>query len=120
MRLRDIHITIRNKYSSALLDKNPVGKIVGMAIWPFILLHTQLEDPERTENHEKIHLVQQLELLFIGFAIWYTINFLYKYCVKQFSVNKAYMRTIFEREAYMHEDDPDYLKTRRLWSFLKY
>ncbi len=91
-----------------------------ITIWPFIILKDKnLQYDEVVINHEKIHLKQQLELLWIIYFIWY---------LAEFSINllrygdfmRSYYQISFEKEAYANEHDPDYLKKRRIWGFLKY
>ncbi|WP_338152382.1 hypothetical protein [Psychroserpens jangbogonensis] len=70
-------------------------------------------------NHEKIHLRQQLELLIIVFYLWYSIEFLIRLLVYG-NWKKAYKNISFEREAYVNEKDPNYLKLRPLWNFINF
>ena len=56
-----------------------------------------------TLNHEKIHTKQQIELLFIGFFIVYFFEWIFK----------GYRNISFEKEAYRHEMNLDYLKERK-------
>ena len=67
-------------------------------------------------NHESIHTAQQRELLFIGFYLWYVIEWL---CllVKCRSGIMAYFNIRFEKEAYNHQNDLDYLKRRRRYRY---
>ncbi|WP_332006943.1 hypothetical protein [Gaetbulibacter sp. NE] len=70
-------------------------------------------------NHERIHLQQQIELLIIPFFVIYGFEFLIRLLqYKRWSL--AYRNISFEREAYFQEAQLDYLKYRRLYSFLKY
>lgn len=63
-------------------------------------------------NHELIHSAQQKELLWIPFYIIYLIEWLFRFC--QFrSWHKAYMNISFEKEAYKHGNDLNYLKSRK-------
>lgn len=70
-------------------------------------------------NHERIHTMQQRELLFIPFYILYIIEWMVR-LVMYGNRKKAYFNISFEREAYRHGHDLDYLKNRRLYSWLKY
>lgn len=67
-------------------------------------------------NHERIHTAQERELLFIGFYIWYVIEWL---CllVKYRDRMKAYYNIRFEKEAYHHQNDLEYLKHRRHYHY---
>lgn len=63
-------------------------------------------------NHEYIHTLQQREMLYIGFAVWYYIEWLYRSIQKR-SFMKGYYAIYFEREAYAMEHDLDYRYHRR-------
>ncbi len=95
-------------------------KITGITLFPFIFLRS-LKDKENRElvNHERIHLRQQLELLIVFFYIWYLIEYLYRY-YQYGNWFMAYRQISFEREAYAKEEDFEYLKQRKLFSFWKY
>jgi hypothetical protein len=95
-------------------------KINGIALFPIILLKKKeyLKDKSLV-NHEKIHLRQQLEMLIIFFYLWYVIEYYY-WWFRLKNKYLAYKRISFEREAYQHESDLDYLKNKKLWSFWKY
>lgn len=72
---------------------------------------------KRLENHESIHWQQQLEMLIIFFYLWYGIEFFIRIFVNG---QKAYKSISFEREAYQNDDNLDYLKTRKRFSWFKY
>jgi hypothetical protein len=92
----------------------------GMAVFPIVFVKHQL-DKENLGfvNHERIHLRQQLELLFIPFFIWYFIEFILR-LIQYKNKDLAYRNISFEREAYANEKDLDYLKNRSFWKFLKW
>jgi len=99
--------------------------VVGMAIFPFVFLKKSYVDIisksnlDSLINHESIHLKQQAELLCIFFYFWYFAEF----CIRVILIGNtdaAYRRICFEKEAYANEHNLEYLKTRKLWSFLKY
>ena len=66
----------------------------------------------RTMNHEYIHLEQMKELLYVPFYLIYLAEWAWKLMVFR-SCRKAYMNISFEREARAHQNDLDYLKTRK-------
>lgn len=95
-------------------------KISGITLFPFILLRKKSDKGNHILiNHEKIHIRQQLELLIIPFYIWYLSEYYLKY-LQYRNAEKAYRNISFEREAYANEKNPDYLKHRKFWHFLKY
>ena len=67
---------------------------------------------EVDKNHEYIHTLQQREMLFIGFTLWYCIEWLWRYA-KCRNGMKAYHDLYFEREAYKMERDLTYSQHRR-------
>lgn len=76
---------------------------------------------KRTMNHELIHSAQYLELLYIGFWLWYGIEYL---LVRVFhkKQNEAYHDVSFEEEAYAYQDYDNYLQYRKhfaWWKFVK-
>ena len=61
-------------------------------------------------NHEYIHTEQMKELWYIGFYLLYFLEWIYRLI---FHTKTAYRGISFEREAYQHEKDLNYLKTRK-------
>lgn len=92
--------------------------ISGITLFPFIILSDRtLKNNKRTVNHEQIHIRQQLEMLVILFYVVYLIEFgigLIKYKNKI----SAYKNISFEKEAYSHQHDFEYLKGRKLWAWV--
>jgi len=95
-------------------------KINGITLYPFIFIKNP-EDKKNSVliNHEKIHLKQQLELLIIFFYLAYVIEYYY-HLIKLKNGHQAYLAISFEREAFAHELDLEYLKKRKIWGFWKY
>ncbi|MCW3167983.1 hypothetical protein OMO38_05520 [Chryseobacterium sp. 09-1422] len=95
-------------------------KINGITLYPFIFIKNP-EDKNNSVliNHEKIHLKQQLELLIIFFYLAYVIEYYY-HLIKLKNGHQAYLAISFEREAFAHELDLEYLKKRKMWGFWKY
>jgi hypothetical protein len=91
-----------------------------IALFPFILIRDNFETNNLVLiNHEKIHLRQQLELLIIPFYALYFIDFILKIILFK-DKNKAYKNILFEREAYLNEENLDYLQTRPFWNWTRY
>lgn len=67
-------------------------------------------------NHENIHTAQMKELLYIGFYIWYLIEWILRLIVVKDSI-KAYKMISFEVEAYKEQDNLDYLRNRKHFSW---
>ncbi len=93
---------------------------IGITIFPFMFLkYKALKGNRVLVNHEKIHLRQQLELLIILFFIIYGVEFLIR-LIQYRNWKLAYRNISFEREAYKNELHLDFLKSRRIWSFIQY
>ncbi len=91
-----------------------------VTIFPFIILkRKESKDDFVLINHEKIHIRQQLELLWILFFIWFAIEYLFR-LIQYRNSYLAYKNISFEREAYAHEHDIDYLQNRSAYRFLKF
>jgi hypothetical protein len=87
---------------------------ISLAPFGIYILDAFLKD-EVMINHEKIHWRQQLEMLIVFFYCWYLIEWL----VRMFS-KEPYRNISFEREAFHNARNPDYLKTRRKFAWIRY
>lgn len=92
-----------------------VVDVEAITLWPFIFF--RVAPNAVTRNHERIHLRQQLELLILGFYIVYVGEWAYKSLRTKSGVT-AYTNSIFEREAYAHETDLNYLATRKPYAWV--
>ena len=106
-------------------------KIGAICIGPVVFARYNISD--QTKRHETIHWQQCIDLLLLGTAIVYVYDWikgLVKYRAdfsgtnprgtKYTSVgNKAYFRTRAEQEANESDHDPDYLKSRKRWAWLR-
>ncbi len=91
-----------------------------VTIFPFIILkRKELKDDFILINHEKIHIKQQMELLFFPFFIWFVVEYLFR-LIQYRNFYLAYKNISFEREAYEKENIIDYLPARPHFAFLKY
>ena len=87
------------------------------ALYPFVF--SRRPPDQVLLQHERIHLRQQLEMLVFPFFIWYVAEFLVRW-IQYANHYRAYKNISFEREAYAHDLQTDYLVHRPFWSFLKY
>lgn len=103
------------------ISKHIIPKgFVGLALYPFIFLKRKdLKNNSFLINHEKIHLRQQRETLLVFFYLFYGVEWLIK-LYKYRTTSLAYVNVSFEREAYTNENDLNYLKNRKPWSFIRY
>lgn len=99
---------IRNKYTPFLGFRcvNLFGVL-------FVRGNKELSDV--TINHEAIHTAQWKELWYIGFLLWYVIEWLIR-----LPKGNAYRNISFEREAYTNDKNLTYLQTRKRFAFVKY
>ena len=98
----------------------PFLNVKGMALFPFVLLRDKTgRNDQILINHERIHLRQQLELLIIPFYLFYLVNYLYQ-LISTLDHDSAYRNIIFEQEAYDHEKELSYLRSRKHFGFLDY
>ncbi|MBO5613322.1 MAG: hypothetical protein J5905_02310 [Prevotella sp.] len=74
---------------------------------------------EEEKRHEYIHTLQQREMLFIFFYIWYAIEWLVK-LAKYRNRYLAYRNLSFEKEAYRHQTDASYPKLRKRFAWKNY
>ena len=70
-------------------------------------------------NHERIHTYQMIELLWVFFYLFYILEWLFR-VVQYRGFLKGYYNISFEREAYKHGNDLEYLKNRKCFAFVKY
>jgi len=96
-----------------LIIKIKGGRIGGITIFPFIFVEDK--NDKELVNHERIHIRQQIEMLVIPFYLWYGIEWLIRG-----ANDKAYRNISFERESYDNENNLDYLKKRKPYSWVKY
>lgn len=93
--------------------------VAAMAVYPFILLRSH--DSKGDDSlilHEKIHWRQQLELLIFPFYLLYGIFYLIGR-IRGMSHDQAYRNIPFEREAYAHDKDLEYLSRRPLYAWMR-
>mgnify|MGYP006956034496 CR=1 FL=1 len=70
-------------------------------------------------NHESIHTAQMKELGYVFFYLWYFVE----YCIIRLFHRKqgcAYHDVSFEEEAYLYENDYQYLQNRHHYVWVKF
>ena len=121
----------------------PFAGYKAMTVWPFIFIRDGMAwaYDERTDRHEHIHGMQQVEMLIVGILIaivlfvvgcrwwsllalpiffyWYGIEYLIRWAYYRNRIT-AYKNISFEREAYAKEDDVVYLDSRKPFAWVKY
>ena len=71
---------------------------------------SEYKDVDKLINHERIHLIQQIEL---GVILFYPLYIYY-------NVTRGYWNNPFELEAYDNEDNLLYRSNRDMYSWTKY
>ena len=100
---------IRNKFI-------PFRRFEAINLFGVLFCHPDSKITPQLINHERIHTAQMLEMLVVGFYLWYTVEWLVRLLMR----GNAYLNISFEREAYKHEDEPDYLEHRKHYAWVKY
>lgn len=74
---------------------------------------------EESLNHEKIHTSQMKELGYVFFYLIYITEWIYE-SFRAKNLMKGYYNISFEREAYLNQNDINYLLNKKKWSFIRY
>jgi hypothetical protein len=91
--------------------------VVGITLAPFgVYIREDYMNSTSTVNHEAIHWKQQMEMLVIPFYLWYLVEWGLKILIHG---GMAYYYLSFEREAYTHQDDMEYIKNRKRFAWVK-
>jgi len=99
-----------------LIKRHLMGKsYLAICLFGFIFSIRPLNPVEY--NHERIHAAQQKELLYLPFFVWYGIEWLFFY-LKYWDGEKAYHHIRFEKEAYNHQSDLQYLEKRKHYHYV--
>jgi hypothetical protein len=107
-----------NRFKGFVITVNylPVDAIT---IFPFIILKkSKLPLIKSWLQHERIHLLQQAELLIVFFYLFYFANYISQ-LIRLRSHQKAYRAILFEQEAYSNQSVPGYLYSRKPFAYLK-
>lgn len=105
----------KEKHKVYIIKRHPMGgDFLAICLFGCIFSIRPLNKTEL--NHELIHAAQQKELLYIPFFIWYVIEWLVL-CCKYRNWLKAYYNIRFEKEAYCHQNELDYLSKRKHYHY---
>jgi hypothetical protein len=91
----------------------------GMSFFIFIWISRLAKDEVQLVRHEKIHFLQQLEMLFVFHWLFYGLFYLMTR-LKGHGHYIAYRYNPFEMEAYANEHDVNYLKKRKVFAWAPY
>ncbi len=90
-----------------------LNRVNGITLAPFGIYLQKFDS--KTVNHEKIHWKQQMEMLIVPFYIWYSVEWLIRIPING---KKAYIKLLFEREAYNNDENLNYLETRKHFTWI--
>jgi hypothetical protein len=94
-----------------------VVDVYAITIFPFIISKEEMS--EITLNHETIHIQQQKELFVLGFYPLYFFFYLWGF-IKYKDKHQAYYRIPFEQEAFENDQNLNYLKDRKSFSWREF
>lgn len=94
----------------------PFGSFYAINIFGVIFAKGDLDPTSR--RHEYIHTLQQREMLFILFYVWYVVEWGLKFLYYR-NLHRAYYAISFEREAYDNQWDSAYISKRRHFAWMK-
>jgi hypothetical protein len=102
-----------------ITEKRIFKYYTGFSFFIFIWISRLEQNSVRLIRHETIHFRQQVELLFVFhwllYGLFYTISRL-----KGQRHYIGYRYNPFELEAYGNDSNPEYLKQRKLFAWLRY
>ncbi len=93
---------------------------IAITVFPFIIVRSKEDLLPWLITHERIHIRQQLELLFIGALFLYIVETVYARFVLCLSGYENYLYFSLEQEAYRNQHNPDYLKNRKPFTVFYY
>lgn len=94
----------------------PFKGFAAINLFGILFVREGIKITEEMINHEKIHTAQMKEMLYIFFYLWYVIEWI----IRLFKKGDAYRNISFEKEAYINEDYPNYLKERQPYAWFWY
>ena len=83
------------------------------------VVFTKTQLTKRALRHERIHTEQQREMLFVGFFLWYAVEWIVRLVIYRDSY-RAYRNISFEREAYLYQHVKGYTRQRRHYAWGKF
>lgn len=96
----------------------PFGSYTTINLFGILFTKSDYLSPT-TINHERIHTKQMLELLIVGYYLWYIIEYIIvHFCHKK--QNDAYHDISFEEEAHNNDNNLHYLDNRKHFAWWKY
>jgi hypothetical protein len=91
----------------------------GFSFFIFIWIYAPLKKDPSLVRHEKIHFYQQVELLFFFHWLLYSMFYVAARLAGH-NHERAYRANPFEQEAYQQENNLNYLRDRKVYSWVRY
>ena len=98
-----------------------IYELKATAVIPFVIIACDVSYCENAARirHEKIHHMQMLETLFIGWFLIWAVQKIY-FWIKGYNADERYYQCCFEQECYCNQHQVDYLTKRRPFAWAKY
>ncbi len=123
MKLKKGYIAVYGDTIPIKVDRFLMGgkKEIKASTWsPFIFFKDESCELVWIVNHERIHIRQTFELLFVGAIFLDIIERIYARVFLKMSAYEAYHYSALEQEAYLNHNNLEYLKNRKIFSLFKY
>jgi hypothetical protein len=91
--------------------------VQAITLFPFIFFRGKMNDV--TLTHEKIHIMQFIELWVIGYPFVYMFDFVCSF-LRLWNIQKAYLRIRMEQEAYTNQNDFEYPNKRKKFAWCNF
>lgn len=97
----------------------PFSGFTAINLFGILFVREDSTMPEVMINHELIHTQQMKELLFIPFYLLYILEWIFR-LIRFCNFYEAYRNISFEKEAYANQNNRNYLKHRKRYSWSKF
>lgn len=96
----------------------PLKRFLAINLFGCVFVKKGVKLSRQMLNHEYIHTMQQVEMCFVFFYLWYVMEWLVRLLLYRDAM-RAYRSVLFEREAYRHQHDDDYRFHRKHFAWLR-
>lgn len=114
-------LIISDRFVTFLSKIVGLPRSMGFTLFPCLIVFRNLTHSmtEQWLMHERIHIRQNIESLFLIFP-FAMLEYLYARIILKYSHTEAYFYECVEQEAYLNQNNPDYLKSIKFFSIWKY
>lgn len=100
-------------------------------LFEIVFVRKNADFSDTTRRHETIHTKQMREMLYVGFYLWYVIEYVCRWVWRRWHkpdhlfygrkwMRLAYYDISLEQEAYEYQDSEEYIKKRKHFAWVKY